>query len=783
MNILGQAFSGFVTEQIITRQLSLGRGSGNNADDLLYQQTKTPWIRLVSSIDLEENTTIAKRIIDLGFNEKDINGDSLAKNFILQGGSVSTSNNNAIQSKGLNIGNNKPFSSAYGWGGTTDRGLIPMPGITGASVKYQNNGALSKTEIKIKCYSKNQLSLIDALYMRPGYTLLLEFGWSVYLDNEGKLQTYDTFLSPAALKILEKNDSTTQFDVIGKIQKERKITCGNYEGVYGKVNNFKWSFNPDGSYDVTINLTGLGDILETLKVNITTREKGNSEEDEDDGELPIIANKNRTTINKFLFNILDDDPRGEDPWYEVRNMEIDNFKFGPQFNSPPETLTVKNAQMRYAPGTLNTNQANGSNETPQCYITFGYFIAWLQHNVLLKNPKNNAPVCNFDMDFAKLDEDENFISSPLGQFSPNPLVCLIPYADSMVNFGNYKIKAKAQIPEDTDINTALKKAKPGQTYQYDKLNGRLSNLYININHIAKVLDECPETEDNTISLLAFLNQLLTDITKTLGGINDLSLRLDDDQITIKFIENTPQIFEKQPESLKDQTLCKFNTFGITPGVGGSIIRNLGIDGSIPSNFSSMVTIGAQSNGNQVSGNATSFSNYNTGLTDRVIPIKEVKEDTKTKKEAGPTMLEQINESIKKMCWSEGFWDATFGGAGGVFGDVITDSDWLDEDIETLQSLHTTYINLLIGYKSQPSSKGGDGTMAAPFFLPFNLSLDIDGISGIKIFQKFIMDGKVLPPMYNEDTIDILVKSTDHEVTLSSWVTKIGTQSTPARIKR
>ena len=72
---------------------------------------------------------------------------------------------------------------AYGWGGTTERGLVPMPGITGASVKYENDGALTKTTINIKCYSRTQFALIDALYMRPGYTLLLEFGWSTYLQT------------------------------------------------------------------------------------------------------------------------------------------------------------------------------------------------------------------------------------------------------------------------------------------------------------------------------------------------------------------------------------------------------------------------------------------------------------------------------------------------------------------------------------------------------------------------------------------------------------------------
>jgi len=182
MNILGSPFSEWVTEQIETRQRSLGRGSGNNTNDLLYQQTKTPWLRLASSVDLLQDEgggiDILKRLGDLP--EIDINeiaGSGLAKNFILQGGAVSKVGDSFRANSGLNT-TNQTFNGAYGWGGTTDRGFIPMPGITDASVKYMNNGALTKTEIKIKCYSKTQLALIDALYMRPGYTLLLEFGWS-----------------------------------------------------------------------------------------------------------------------------------------------------------------------------------------------------------------------------------------------------------------------------------------------------------------------------------------------------------------------------------------------------------------------------------------------------------------------------------------------------------------------------------------------------------------------------------------------------------------------------
>jgi hypothetical protein len=35
----------------------------------------------------------------------------------------------------------------------------------------------------------------------------------------------------------------------------------------GKVTNFNWKFNDDGSYDIELKLVGLGDIIESLKVN------------------------------------------------------------------------------------------------------------------------------------------------------------------------------------------------------------------------------------------------------------------------------------------------------------------------------------------------------------------------------------------------------------------------------------------------------------------------------------------------------------------------------------
>ena len=145
-------------------------------------------------------------------------------------------------SKGID--ENGIFEGAYGWGGTTERderGLVPMPGLLSADVKYYNNGALSKSTVKIKCYSKTQFQIIDVLYLRPGYTLLLEFGNTVFLDNSG--EAVSTVTNRVLNSFLKGNRE--QFELYEFIEKNRENLSGNYDATYGKVTKFNWSYETD----------------------------------------------------------------------------------------------------------------------------------------------------------------------------------------------------------------------------------------------------------------------------------------------------------------------------------------------------------------------------------------------------------------------------------------------------------------------------------------------------------------------------------------------------------
>ena len=65
-----------------------------------------------------------------------------------------------------------------------------------------------------------------------------------------------------------KDGGSTHLEMLKKIEKERENYQGNYDGFFGRVSNFSWGFNPDGSYNITIDLISLGDIIESLKINL-----------------------------------------------------------------------------------------------------------------------------------------------------------------------------------------------------------------------------------------------------------------------------------------------------------------------------------------------------------------------------------------------------------------------------------------------------------------------------------------------------------------------------------
>jgi hypothetical protein len=306
--ILGEVFDEYVDTQIKVRQKSLGK-SQKSTDDLLVFNSSTPWIRLSSSVIVDEDR--AKTLAtNLGINQSEIVGNNLAKNLVLFAGT----------SDGANLSNRKGgvgygLESSYGFLSDGEQGYKPMPGVTGITANYKNNGTLKQAQVKLTCFTRKQFEAIEAIYLRLGFTMILEWGHSVYFNNEGVKENMSSLKIPnmlfveklPPLKLLEDLSSTNtgvegvklfeeqtedkqkatalKYGLTPKefkkiistsyspervriaINDNKEKTGGNYDAMMAKVSNFSWTLNSDLSYSITLDLVSVGDIIDSLKMN------------------------------------------------------------------------------------------------------------------------------------------------------------------------------------------------------------------------------------------------------------------------------------------------------------------------------------------------------------------------------------------------------------------------------------------------------------------------------------------------------------------------------------
>lgn len=748
-NLLGSPFKPWVKGQIETRQKSLGEYTNISSKDLQFYSTRTPFIRLASSVNLTNNgpngteldDSVRKKLVAAGVSEELIKDDQLAKNFILQGGSLAApEDGSAVLNSGLNNPSN-PFSGAYGWGGISERGYVPMPGITQADVQYQNDGALTLTTINVRCYSKAQFQLLDVLYLRPGYTLLLEFGWSVYLDNSNNLQSFNNFYTnPLSILLNPSSEGgQSQYDIYKAIRAERETHYGNYDAVFGKITNFNWQFNTDGSYDCQIRLTGMGDVIESLKTNIVLPKKDviGPVVPEEKTQPPLISNRNKTALNNFLYDLYQESKSSTS--IETQSQIISGFK--------DQSGTVKDLEVSkgklIVPG---TNLDIEENESPQVYITFGTLLAYIQSNLLLYD--NNIPITTFDVKFNDLDNDDNFLLKFPGEFSSDPTKCLIPYTSNALPQPEGLLLPSSLL---NDVLTA------GAKWEAGVYAGRLSNVYVNVNYIALILQQETDSE-GSLPLIEFLQHIISGITKSLGGFNQITVKLGEEG-NIRFIEKTPQRTDDFLPPKDELEFTRFNVYGVKPGVEGSFVRNISLTAEISNDFASMISIGSQANGNQLSANATSFSNYNAGLEDRIVKEKASNPtNDPTPPDSSVSLKDHYNNNVLPPLEK-----------------IYVNLSFLSENIASLVESNTQYAQLSLG---ELSKKSDNQQLQAPFFLPFNLSLDIDGMSGIRLYEKFLMTDDILPPSYEKDSVDLQVNGVNHSIDSAAWITKIDTLSVP-----
>ena len=784
MAIVGNPFEDYVKEQITVRQKALAEGlTGSNPRKLATLKaynTSTPWMRLTSGVNITDgNPEINGKSVKQILEEKNLfegfkwEGDQLSKNFVLVGGAANQSN---IKPSGKIGPDRSALNGAYGYGYSQKqagekRGYVPPPGVTSVEFEYKNDGALAFATVNIKAFSEVQFAIIDILYQRPGYTCLLEFGHSAYLNNKGEYVQADFNTGPFSYIFATEKDQT-YFDLAKLIQKEKSDRDGNYEGFFGRITKFNWKFNSDGSYDITVKLTGTGDVISSLKVNgpkitvkglsaITGKEiqrpTDKAKESAEEENAPLIADAIKSQLNFELFSIFKDNIS----YPYIANSYISDFTFtNLPIGNEKASGTIKNSVFK-----VDVNDLGGTDYSPITSIKFPVLLALIQKCCNIKDSKGTHAI-NFSMleDITKdikegtTKYDNTYIVTYPGNFSSNPRKCLIKY----FYYDIAKLKTEAsQLVISEVINDKLTRTSNNEDVDNPYLAMRLSDVYVDINFITQTLKDL-RGNDNTVKddieipILDFLKTILSGINTCLGGLNDFRIIFDDQTNRIDIISESPILNAKKEPA----DFSIINTFGIAKDQG-SFVTDMDLNSELTDQFATQLSIGAQANSNTTNGGATSFSTYSKGLVDRLFVEKRssLEEDLKDEETTNPE-----EKDIIKEIWSDEALEA--------FEEVYTSREFGDDYIPALENIVSNLAEYIINRYVQI------GESPTPTFLPFNLSLTMNGLGGMKIYQGFQVDGKGLPPNYNPSDIQLIIKNLSHSVSLDGWKTKIETLSKP-----
>jgi len=254
MAIIGEDISKSIIQQINARQKLHGSGVKKlrTQNQIKLLNSTNAWLKIASGVSLSE-----EKAKEIGFSSSS-KGTRIPRNYVLFNG---TSTYTGKQKQSFIDGSYQK----------SDFGLVPMAGVSKFNVKNLNRGSLKKATINFTVHSKEQFNIVDVLYLRLGYTVLIEWGNSAYSKFGGESDS-DYYVMGKTITDNSNgffSDDATYAKINEKIQEYRtEKHRGNYDALLGKISNFDWTFKPDGSYDINITVISIGDVIESLKVNL-----------------------------------------------------------------------------------------------------------------------------------------------------------------------------------------------------------------------------------------------------------------------------------------------------------------------------------------------------------------------------------------------------------------------------------------------------------------------------------------------------------------------------------
>lgn len=787
--IVGEVFEDYVQNQITVRQNKLGNTTYD--DDLLtYTTSKDSWLRLSSAVNVSQDKLSELPNIPSSITPE----NGLAESYVLFGGANNITKSSKPKGGLINTYTDSMLANAsYGFDSTATYGLTPLPGITSFNIKPKNNGSIVEGEIKIKCYNIQQFDHIESLYLRLGYTLLLEWGHTIYYTNNGTLETQITDNTDSVLRQFIKGEKGTDPDpqshILKEISKAREKASGNYDAILGRVTNFDWSVTPTGEYEISISVISPGSVIESLSISTVLpnkrKEEGDTKGEDNTGIVDPIesttigsilasfkkllsadgvsTNKVYTTDLGDLFDVGSESENGNnfEYFYLRESLTNDNINISANFDvkgftDPKNQSTIPTREIVAIEPKSFDSKSDDSDSDRVFYIKLGALLRIIQNFLLLYNTNeiDTPPIISIDWNY-----DDNKCFIPLTNlFSSAPSICAIPsrwknsFEQKGLVYGTNTKKISF-----TALNNVLGKDWFGKNeYEYNFMH-----IYLAIDNLYSLLRNNINSEGD-LALIDFLTAICTGINSSLSNQTEFSPFVDADTNILHIINkrNSDPILEERPTPSKFQIgyLHNNGSEGLAGIKVGSFVKNVSIKSTIPPNFATQISIGAQANNeNAPSTNSQPFTNWNKGYTDRIALKKNYPQPL--------TSASQAERDSKADALENTTYNANE--AAYLYSNFIYD--------ESFTKLSTDVNEYFKTDAEDKISKNPEFT--TPILIPISLSLTLDGLSGMKIFQKYTITDKFLPKSYR-DNIEFIIKGINHTIDSNGWITNLEGQFMP-----
>jgi hypothetical protein len=805
MSIFKSTLKPVIAAQLKARE-KLISSEVRGSDFLMYTTGKNSWVRMSSFVNYDSkvfNSATGKLKDDNRYT-----GDQLAKKYILEGGTLYSGSTGFSLRSG--VGN---IDSVYGSGidkisadpknNLVDRlyGLRPMPGITGVTVTNKSAyGSLREATIQFMAWDKHQLEELEILFMRTGYTVLLEWGWSQYIDHDTPTNLNDypnlvgvkTFNNPT---INPFTPGLTDELIYNRIDTDIDKNKGNYDALLGYVKNFSWQLMPNGGFQCSTTLISRGEVIETIKASgnpniILGSSYSPPMSLSNPANKPLLSNFEKIFLNiighinesEWVSSFIYGGGSGLDVQGElyISGSTTDDQKIlrdqADAIYNDIKTRLLKNTSA-YIDGpwnnyTINTAGITGLDLDKQViikfcdgktqgtgieYININAFIAIINEFFIYKNKKNNKPAvsivlpfntpCLASVDSVSIDPTTCLIQNSKATFITDQTLGFSPEVYSQVNSSSLTLGAAATLASISNFEFLA----PSTTGV-----GLIGNIFISINKAVQLYRSLYGGPDG-VDVIQLLQELLDACSFALGGINDFKLYTD---------KNIVQIIDaKYFENSNKNSKFKFDLIGLK-----SICRDVKINSRIFAEQSTMIAIGAGTTASDTGNLGDIYSStqtyFNRGLTDRVMSATFDDPTAPTTLTLGTTVISGSDvyyyNIFKNLESLSNYLNINVLGKP-ISGFTVTSVPQENEVVNAGSLLKTMHYQL----------NGSDVDFKA--LIPFELEITLDGVGGLVIGQIFTIDKSILPKDYYNKNLGFIITGINHNLQNNDWTTTIRTQ--------